>query len=41
MKTTDYKMIFLHVENYKVIFLQIIGLAKLLVRDLLEYPTET
>lgn len=34
-------MIFMHVDNYKVIFLQIIGLAKLLVRDLLEHPTET
>ena len=38
---TDYKMIFMHVDNYKVIFLQIIGLDKLLVKDLLEHPTET
>lgn len=34
-------MIFMHVDNYKVIFLQIIGLDKLLVKDLLEHPTET
>ena len=34
-------MIFMHVDNNKVIFIQIIGLAKLLVRDLLERPAET